>query len=169
MGILLEQSAIQNPKSKIALIVAAVLIGSITGCTHRVYFYRPGEQRVINRDAVEFPANTQLLVYAEGLTAPSSIGWDAQGNLIIAENSERDEEPHIYAVRPDRSRFDIYPAGRRVPFIKTGFRIYGPVGGMVATNGKIYVTHRDENDKGCVTAFGYDGSHTTIVADLPAQ
>src|SRR5205823_14100519 len=109
----------------------------LTGCTHRVYFYRPGEQRVINRDAVEFPANTQLLVYAEGLTAPSSICWDAQGNLIVAENSERDEEPHIYAVRPDRSRFDIYPAGRRVPFIKTGFRIYGPVGGMVATNGKI--------------------------------
>jgi glucose/arabinose dehydrogenase len=164
-----EQLQIAYCKLQIHWLIALTLLIALSGCTHRVYFYRPPEQRVINRDAVEFPAHTQLLLFAEGLTGPSSFCFDAAGNMILAENSQRDDEPHIYGVRPDLSRFDIYPFGRRVPFITTGFEIYGPIGGMVATEGKIFITHRDAKGKGCVTAFGYDGSHTTIVADLPAQ
>jgi glucose/arabinose dehydrogenase len=40
---------------------------------------------------------------------------------------------------------------------------------MVAHGGKIYVSHHDRNGLGVITALGYDGSQTTIIAGLPAQ
>jgi glucose/arabinose dehydrogenase len=40
---------------------------------------------------------------------------------------------------------------------------------MVFANDKLYVTHRDAGGRGTVTAFGLDGSHTTVIGDLPAQ
>src|SRR5205085_7430964 len=33
----------------------------------------------------------------------------------------------------------------------------------------IYVSHRDVQENGVITALGYDGSHRTVQGDLPAQ
>jgi glucose/arabinose dehydrogenase len=40
---------------------------------------------------------------------------------------------------------------------------------MVWHDGKLYVSHRDKNDLGVITALGYDGSRKTVVAGMPAQ
>jgi glucose/arabinose dehydrogenase len=155
------------------LIFALLVCITSTGCTHRVKYYRPGEQPILTRDVVEFPANTQMAVLAEGLTAPTCICFDYHKNILfVAEHADRDGDPHIYGVRMDRPgypRFDVYPVGRRVPFIKTGFEVSGPIGGMVVAGGKLYVTHRDANGRGMITAFTDQGAHTTVVAGLPAQ
>jgi sugar lactone lactonase YvrE len=39
---------------------------------------------------------------------------------------------------------------------------------MAVTKDKIYVSHRDDAGMGVITAFGFDGSHSTVVADMPA-
>ena len=47
--------------------------------------------------------------------------------------------------------------------------MYGPVGGLACHNGKVYVSHRDRNGFGVITAFDYYGGHRTVVSGLPAQ
>lgn len=143
----------------------------LAGCGGGPTLLKPEQQAIIDRALVEYPPNTELRPYVEGLTGPTAIAFDNQGNLLIAE-SGMDREPRIYGFKPSGQFFEIYPKGTHLPFNIPGgedFRIYGPVGGMVPANGKIYVTHRDSHDRGVITAFGYDGSHTTIIADLPAE
>ena len=157
-----------------ALAISAVLVlGASTGCKRGPAVLPAEGQTIIDRTLVEYPAGTELKPFITGLTAPSAMTFDNDGSLIIAESGIDGRNPRIYGFRQDGTYFDIYPFGRRLPNIfgigGGGFRIYGPIGGMTFTNGKLYVTHRDVNNRGVVTALGYDGSHQTIVADLPAQ
>jgi len=128
-------------------------------------------QSTIDRKIVEYPADSEFRPYIEGLTAPTAMAFDPSGALLIAEGGYDGHRARIFGFRPDGSFFEIYPHGRQLPFGlgSDKFRLHGPIGGMVVANGRVYVTHRDERDRGMITAFGYDGSHTTIVADLPAQ
>lgn len=127
------------------------------------------QQLTIDRRFVEYPTGFELKPYIENLNAPTAIAFDSDGALLVAEGGFGDYEPRIFGFRRDGKRFDIYPVGRKIPFLRTGFRIYGPVGGMFVDRGHIYVTHRDAEDRGVITAFEYDGSHSTVVADLPAE
>src|SRR3954463_8907450 len=81
----LHQSQIANRKLQIrrGLFLALLLSIASTGCTHRVKYYRPGEQPILTRDVVEFPANTQMSVMAEGLTGPTCICFDYQKNILF--------------------------------------------------------------------------------------
>src|SRR5687768_542243 len=157
-----------------ALAISALLVlGASTGCKRGPAVLPAEGQTIIDRTLVEYPAGTELKPFITGLTAPSAMTFDNEGSLIIAESGIDGRNPRIYGFRQDGTYFDIYPFGRRLPSIfgigGGGFRIYGPIGGMTFTNGKLYVTHRDVNSRGVVTALGYDGTHQTIVADLPAQ
>jgi len=133
------------------------------------------QQKPIDRRLIETPAGFELKPVAENLTAPSAIAFDSAGSILVAESGAGGGEPRIFGWRlaGDGKFFQIYPTGPRLslPFtgVKTGFRIYGPVGGMVVDHDKVYVSHRDAESRGVITAFGFDGSHSTIVADLPAQ
>lgn len=149
------------------LLLAALL----AGCAPGPRLLPAEEQKTVDRKFVEYPSDFELKPYVQNLTAPSAMAFDDQGTLLIAESGIGGREPHIFGYRKDGTRLDIYPLGRRFPLniFKPGFRIYGPVGGMVAYGDKIYVSHRDENGRGVITAFGYDGSHQTVIADLPAQ
>jgi glucose/arabinose dehydrogenase len=120
---------------------------------------------------LEYPAGFDCKVVATGFTAPVALTWDTDGTQFVAEAGIEGDEPRIYAIKPDQSLAVIYPANRRIPFspVQPGFQIYGPVGGMVCHEHKIYVSHRDKDGRGMITAFGLDGSHKTIVADLPTQ
>ncbi len=151
------------------LVVVAVSVAA--GCTAGPALLPTEAQQVIDRKLVEYPADTELRPYIAGLTAPTAIAFDPQGMLLIAEGGHSGHEARIIAFKNDGTLTRIYPQGRRLPFGLGGdqFRIRGPIGGMVPANGRIYVTHRDERGRGMITALGYDGSHTTIVADLPGQ
>lgn len=139
------------------------------GCATHPVFISEGARRVIDRRIMEYPDGFEAKTYMSNLTCPTAFCFDESGNLIVAEGGIDGRDPHIRAVRPDGTMVSIYPVETRIPIVKPGFRIYGPVGGIVAYKGEIYVSHRDSHDMGVITAFTYTGDHKTIVADLPAQ
>ncbi len=159
----------------IALIGSALLIGQ-TGCAPGPRLLKPDERPSIDRALVEFPAGYTLQPVVRNLTGASAITFDDQGNLIIAEGGDG-ELIRIYGFRlgGDGGRFDIYPKFRRhLPFpLKVldpvEYRMYGPVGGMKWYKGRVYVSHRDADRMGRITALTPAGVPTTIVAGLPAQ
>src|SRR5690606_32368738 len=137
----------------------------VGGCVSRPTLLSPEQRQVIDRSVVEYPAGYELELFAVNLNAPSGIAFDEAGNLLIAEGGYAGGEPQIYGYRPDGTRFQTYPTGRRLPLFTRGFSIYGSIGGIAAREGKVYVSHRDARRKGVITAFTYDGSHETIVGE----
>jgi glucose/arabinose dehydrogenase len=156
------------------LYVGLIAAGAITGCRSGPTLLQPNDQVTIDRQSVEYPAETELKPYVTGLTGPTALAFDNEGSMLIAESGIGGREPRIFGFKKDGEVFEIYPRRQlpslpiRIPGIAK-FKIYPPIGGMVAAHGRVYVSHRDENGQGVITAFGYDGSHTTIVAKLPAQ
>jgi glucose/arabinose dehydrogenase len=154
------------------MILAA--LAALTGCVHAPIVLLPSQQAVISRGTMDYPPGFVVKPFMSGLTAPTAICFDRQGTLFVAEGGGTYDryDPHIFGFRPNAPKgkqlFDVYPDKQEIPLFHTGFRIYGPVGGMVAVNGKLFVTHKDSDGYGVVTAFGYDGSHQTLVASLPA-
>jgi glucose/arabinose dehydrogenase len=138
-----------------------------TGC--RIGPQLVQEPASIDRALVEYPAGFDLKPYISGLTAPSAIAFDADGSLLIAESGTGDTEPRIIGFKKNGTFFQVYPSGRTLPLLYHGFRLYGPIGGIVASGGKVFVTHRDENGNGRVTAFSYDPSvePQTVAAGFP--
>jgi glucose/arabinose dehydrogenase len=166
------QSAIRNPQSAIALFALFVVFAILPGCARPPEIITAERRGPIDRSLVEYPANTQLERYVQYLTAPTAIAFDAQKDLLlIAESGADGSEPHILGLNTvDGSRITIYPRGKVLgPFRSNPFRMYGPIGGMAVRNGVIYVSHRDRNDFGVISAITYDGKGKTIVAGLPAQ
>jgi hypothetical protein len=157
------------------LFLALLGTGLLTsGCAQGPVFIPPGQRKVIDRSIVDYPGGTILEEVVTNLTGPCDCEVDSHGNLIVAESGAGGREPRIFGIRPNGSIFTIYPLPRtfRVPFdvAKFGYVIYGPLGGIALGEGdKVYVSHRDSKGFGAVTAFGYDGSHTTITSNLPCQ
>ena len=101
------------------------------------------------------------------------MAFDTDKNaLLVAESGVGGGEPRIlgfsYAdgvhASPSTRRARPSSGLRSNPF-----RMYGPIGGMAVRDGVIYVSHRDKNDFGVISALTYDGKGTTVVAGLPAQ
>ena len=151
---------------------ALCLTVALSGCVQNARILSIDEQQPIDRSLVEFPSGFQLRRFVTGLTAPTAEAIDADGSLLIAQG-ERGEEPSIVGFRTDGTPFTVYPQGRRLPFgLPTpggGWRMYGPIGGMLCYHGRIYVSHRDADGMGVITALDYQGNHSTVVANLPAQ
>ncbi len=147
----------------------------ITGCARRPIYIAAPLRQPIDREIVEYPGGMLLTQVMHNLTGPVDMEEDADGNIIIAEGGLGGYPPRIYGFRPNGTYFSIYPRGLKIPdvapvnLVRPGFHIYGPIGGILLDNGRIYVTHRDIEGNGVVTAFTYDGSHTTIVGPIPAQ
>jgi glucose/arabinose dehydrogenase len=145
-----------------------------TGCARGPHVVAPDKQATIDRSEVEYPAQLQLTIHAAGLTAPTAIAFETShpayvGSMLIAESGAGGNDPKLFGFRPDGSYFQLYPRGTNIPFLGNRFRIYAPIGGIAVGNGKVYVSHRDEDGWGVITAFDYEGNHTTIVGDLPAR
>ncbi|HEV2293291.1 MAG TPA: hypothetical protein VGR35_05510 [Tepidisphaeraceae bacterium] len=157
----------------LAAALAAAGVFGAAGCARGPTVIPPAERTTIDRKLVEYPAGVELQVVAQDLTGPVDCAVDKAGNLIVAEGGHGKYDPRLYGIRKDGTTFNIYPAHRPLPFplswIKGGFRIYGPVGGIAVHDGQIFVSHRDRHGFGTITAFTYDGQHRTIVGKLPAQ
>lgn len=153
-----------------ALVMLAILMAASPGCGPRARVVPVADRKPIDRAVIEGPAGFTVQRYIENLTAPTSIAFDDKGNLLIAESGADGRPPAIYGFKPDGARFSIYhdprlPLGVGSPKAK----LYGPIGGMVHHEGKLYVSHRDATGKGVISALGYDGSRKTIIAGMPAQ
>lgn len=132
----------------------------------------PADQQLpIDRSVLSYPTGYTVRPYVRGLTAPTAITWDEDGSLLIAEGGSYTDEPRIIGFKRDGSSFTLYPQGRKL-FVDIGkphFRMYGPIGGMLVYKGRIYVSHRDADGYGQISALDHRGGHTTIAAHLPAQ
>jgi hypothetical protein len=161
------------------LLALVVLIG---GCIRGPSILAPNQQQLIDRSIVEYPPGYELRTFVEHLTAPSAIAFDAdafagKGAILIAESGIGGKDTKIFGYTKGEhdyydKYFEIYPRDIRIPsfgLIRPAFMVKGPVGGMTVAQGKIFVTHRDFDDKGVVTAFDYDGTHKTIASDFPSQ
>jgi hypothetical protein len=165
------------------LLVACLVCGCQTGPS----LIPEDQQKPIDRNIVEYPPDVQLTEFARGFTGATAFAFDNddgeyKGSIIIAESGRGGRSAKIYGFKPDGTYFDIYPKGRlaklaqlepiqKLPFdIGRGpFELDGPIGGMVVSGGKIFVTHRDREGRGRLTAFNYDGTHFTVDGDFPAE
>ena len=149
----------------VTLLISVVL----PGCIHQPQLLPVSRQKLIDRSVVEYPAGCSLVQIIKGLNCPRAFCWDSDFNLLMSESGIDGSEPHIFGYHKDGSYFNIYPWKRNISFFPTGFVLCGPVDGIAAYQGRIIVSHRDRQGKGVITSLGYDGTHFTIVADLPAQ
>ncbi len=162
---------------KIAILFTVVCV-ALAGCTGTPRVVPLNQQKVIDRANIEVPTGTALYVEVDGLTAPTSLCFDNtvgehNGTILIAEGGAGGNAIRILGIKPDRSIVQVYPQGQPLPqplaFLNRGFKMYGPIGGMCVAGGRIIVSHRDANGMGMISSIGYDGSHKTVVADMPSQ
>ena len=160
-------------KALAPLLAAALLAGCRNGPK-----LVPAEGRVpLDRAVVEYPPGLALTPFAQNLTAPTAMAFDRSstgphaGALLVVINGVGDKgQPTILGFDRDGKRFQVFPIpSARIKLIPLGFRLRGPVGGMLVHDGEIFVGHRDADGNGVITAFKYDGTHRTVVGGLPAQ
>jgi glucose/arabinose dehydrogenase len=165
------RTASTHRRSIVLVVTTALAMLVLGGCVARPNLYQGDKARVVDRKYVEYPSGYALALVADHLNAPAAVAFTPDGLPIVVETGVGDVEPRIYGWRADGTKYDIHPRPNRSPFglFEQKFHIYGPVGGMIYHDGSVYVTHRDENRLGVITRFGLDGSHSTVVADLPAQ
>jgi len=159
-------------RSRLMMALGGLLLSSIAGgCATGPHVLSRTEQHVIDRQYVEYPAGYEFRRYIANLDAPTAMDFDVDGNIVIAEGGMGDSKPRIIGFRPDWTKFDIFPLAPRLPLSigAESFQMYGPVGGLACYHGKVYVSHRDKDGFGVITAFDYYGGHRTVVSGLPAR
>jgi glucose/arabinose dehydrogenase len=148
------------------------VLGAGGGCGRGPGIIPAELRKPIDRALVEFPADYVLERFITNLTAPTAMAFDKDRNaLLVAESGAGGREPRILGFDlADGTTFTVYPQGKQFLGFRTiPFRMYGPVGGMTVRDGSVYVSHRDRTGMGVISALGYDGNGTTVVAGLPAQ
>ena len=165
MGLLMAKSIKSGSSWHGPTRLGLVLLASVlAGCVARPKMLPTEQQIPIDRSLVVTPQGYALRPFIINLSDPVAIDWDDQGNILVAEGGNYDDEPRIIGFKKDGSFFQVYPYGRRM-FVDIGkprFTLYGPIGGMKFYKGRIYVSHRDEYGKGMISALDYSGGHTTI-------
>ena len=157
-----------NCKSHIILLLGLLLcVGP--GCAPRPRMLPGAEQVPIDRSVLRYPSGFTMKPFIRGLSAPTAIAWDQDGSLLVAEGGNYDQEPRIIGFKKDGTKFSVYETPPFPLNLRPRFRMYGPIGGMLVYQGRIYVSHRDENGNGRITALDRQGRHATIVANLPAR
>lgn len=158
-------------------IVALVTAGCVGGPT----LLPEAKRTVIDRSLIERPVGIELTTFIANLTTPTSIAFapaDAPhpGAVLLAEGGYDGGEPRIFGFKADGTRFDVYPTSNN-PLVNNPIaryftaekRVFGPVGGIALRGNEIFVSHRDFEGRGVISAFGYDGKRRTVVGDLPAR
>src|SRR5437867_1798883 len=80
-----------------------VLLGvwAVAGCSGGPRVVLPDLQVTIDRKVVEYPAETELRPYIQGLTAPTAIAFDPNGTLLIAEGGFDGHRARIFGFKID--------------------------------------------------------------------
>lgn len=178
MGLVRERRSRLGVRVVARLLTAAVLAGTVVGtigCAGGPRVLTEDKRTFIDRAIIERPVDLQVTTFIPHLTAPVAIAFetapnDYAGSIILAE-AGYDGRPAVFGFRPDGTRFNIYPAPKSIlaKILGKSEKIYGPIGGLALRDGEIFVSHRDANGDGMVSAFSYDGARRTVVSGLPAR
>lgn len=165
---------LMRPRVAIGVLVAAMALA--TGCSSGPQILAPEKRVSIDRAIVERPVHFDLTTFIPNLTAPTAIAFDnsegdTKGSILIASGGLDRGEPYLFGFRPDGTRFDIFPRSGNfvVRFVNRDIPVYGPIGGIAVRDGEIFVSHCDQEGRGMISAFTYDGKRRTVVSDLPTQ
>jgi len=159
------------------VLAAAVLF--VAGCVGGPRVLPVDKRVVVDRSVVERPSGLQLTTFINDLDAPTAIAFDPDGTVLLALGGIGDTQVRVIALTPDDRRIDIYPVRSSLlpSLFSKDLKIRGPVGGIAVKDGEVFVSHRDEQNMGVISAFRYatrgapgdTGKRRTVVADLPAQ
>jgi glucose/arabinose dehydrogenase len=163
-------------RHKLALLLPLVVLAAnfAPGCGRGPQMLAPELRKPIDRSLVERPASLDIERFITNLTAPTAIAFDfdpKRNAMLVAESGIGRDEPRILGFNfGDGSTFVVYPRGKQFFGLRSNpFRMFGPIGGMAVKDGVVYVSHRDENGFGVISAVTYDGKGSTVIAGLPAQ
>lgn len=110
-----------------------------------------GVRRNLNPNDINIASGYRIEVFAEGLSAPSSILFTDDGDLLIADSGYTTGNPSV-------SRF----VNGSFELIADNFNV--PLTGINYRGGDIYVSHRS-----MVTVLREDGSRSNILTGLPSS
>ena len=168
------RKALLKPLAVVALLVMATLCG----CSEQYHVFKPDRQPLVDRGTVEFPSGLDMTIVADGLTAATSVTVADDGIVYLADNGARGDEVRLNRLDPDTGEsHEIYPARRAiVSWFDDRMKLRGPVGGLAFRDGELYVSARNEEDRGVVVAFDLTGWELggtrppvrIVVGDLPA-
>ncbi|NEM96685.1 glucose dehydrogenase [Pontibacter sp. BT327] len=118
------------------------------------------ENRLVNPADVELPAGYKAEVVATGLTFPTDVAFDAQGQVYAIEAGysygEEFLEPKLLRIGPDGSKTTI----------ATG-AINGPWTGINFHDNAFYVAEGGQKEGGKILKITSDGTITTLLQNLP--
>ena len=166
------------PKTSIARTLGCLAIAAaITGCSSGPTLLTADKRTPIDRGVVERPLGLELTTFIPNLTAPTSIAFATdegpfKGSIVIAEGGIDGREPHIFGFKPDGTRFNIFPKNTNFLIRITAPEppIFAPIGGIAIHDGEVFLSHRDAEGRGVISAFPIAGGKPrTVVSDLPAQ
>jgi glucose/arabinose dehydrogenase len=112
---------------------------------------------------VELPEGYQIEKVLEGLTYPTALTWDDQGNMYVAEAGG------AFMDLGAPSRILQIADGQAIE-VANLTQLMGPIASVVGLywyNGAFYFTHRDPNDRtGAVSRLTSDGAVTPLISGI---
>ncbi len=104
------------------------------------------------------PEGFQIEKVVDGLTYPTSVTWDDQGQMFVAEAGGQ------FLEEPAPSRIMRIKDGRATEFVNLfDLGETDPIGGMTWHEGAFYITHRSASDRsGAVSRVSPDGEITLL-------
>jgi glucose/arabinose dehydrogenase len=97
----------------------------------------------------------------EGLTYPTSVAWDDQGRMYVAEAGgtfEDEEDAQARILRVEN--------GQVIEVVNLNGKIYPAISGMTWHNGAFYITHREMDLSGAVSKVTLDGDVTQLIGGI---
>ncbi|MBW3634861.1 MAG: sugar dehydrogenase [Armatimonadetes bacterium] len=115
-----------------------------------------------NFPMIQLPEGYEIEKVADGLTFPTSVAWDDQGRMYVAEAGgtfldEEDASARILRVEEN---------GQTTEVVNLDGRIYPAISGMTWHNGAFYLTHREMDLCGAVSRVTLDGEITQILGGI---
>ncbi len=115
-----------------------------------------------NFPMIRLPEGFEIEKVVEGLTFPTSVAWDDQGRMYVAEAggtflAEEGVSPWILRVEE---------GGRTAKVVNLEGKIYPAISGMTWHNGAFYITHREMELWGAVSRVTLAGEVTQILGGI---
>ena len=110
---------------------------------------------------IRLPEGYEIEKVADGLTYPTSVAWDDEGNMYVAEAGgafldEEDASARILRLED----------GEATEVVNLDDEIYPAISGMTWHDGAFYITHREEDLSGAVSRVTPDGERTQILGGI---
>ncbi len=163
-------------------VTAGLLLAGVSGCARNPELLG-ADAIVLDPGYVAFPEATRLTLIADGLNAPSDFGFVPasadvpeafKGAMVIAEPVTASEPVRVGGFKADGEWFELYPRAFRLAGIQLGGdRLYGPVGGVAVLGSEVFLSHRDREGRGVISALtfpseGRPPKRRIVVENLPA-